>query len=460
MEVIIGTDNGMVKVVRIQSMKQAEYNQSRFNVKQATKFVQDGFRKKPEDENAPGIEILSYGNPKMENEIEAMHWGRNLTEFIVGDKKGVIKLVSIPTTINLQQFNTVATYTVPQPQKKEYGKFVTIRKFSNSDPNTFICVTEQGHTFFLDSSLTLHDKQPTHQLQKNISVAKLIQGNSFLAYGGEENEFKLYDFATSKPKFTARNVKHDTVDLRQPVHVTDLTAISDNEFVTVTKYRQIRLYDIRAQRRPVLSVVYGNNPFTRVEHKGPGSKNIYVTDTMGKIFEFEMRKPNTKEVRHTWAEKEAERFAVGAFGGYSGAVRSLQLVKSKTEEGEDKGWLVGGGLDRFINVHDYKTRKVVIKVYVKQRINFLFAEKILDNVKKEKMEQDVKEEEEEEEEAEEEDQEDWEELEEEEQDSDESEEEEKPQKGGKRKRVEVKGGRGGGAGKGQQQNKKEKIKDG
>eukprot|EP00960_Hanusia_phi_P032543 749910-Hanusia_phi.AAC.3 len=79
-----------------------------------------------------------------------------------------------------------------------------------------------------------------------------------IAYGGQENELQVYDLQSQTVTWKAKNVPENKLRLRLPVWVTDLQYLSsedENKIVICTAYGQIRLYDIRAQRRPVLNAV-------------------------------------------------------------------------------------------------------------------------------------------------------------------------------------------------------------
>ena len=102
---------------------------------------------------------------------------------------------------------------------------------------------------------------------------------NILVTGGKENELKLWDATNPKaPLFEAENVASrfsvlyiyclnalkvpdNYLDIRMPIWITDIQFLSDNHnvIVTGTSYHQIRLYDIRAQRRPVKEIEVGKN---------------------------------------------------------------------------------------------------------------------------------------------------------------------------------------------------------
>lgn len=91
----------------------------------------------------------------------------------------------------------------------------------------------------------------------------------YVAVGGRENELKLYDLAAQRveePVFTARNVAHDWLNVRVPVHIKDIAFLdAKNRMVTVSAHRHVRLYDpSSSQKRPVAELKFGEDALTTV----------------------------------------------------------------------------------------------------------------------------------------------------------------------------------------------------
>jgi len=61
-------------------------------------------------------------------------------------------------------------------------------------------------------------------------------------------------------------VRHDSLDLRVPVWVTEVGFTpgggTQPTVAVGTGYHQVRLYDTRAQRRPIYSTGFGDSPVT------------------------------------------------------------------------------------------------------------------------------------------------------------------------------------------------------
>jgi ribosome biogenesis protein NSA1 len=169
-----------------------------------------------------------------------------------------------------------------------------------------------------------------------------------VAYGGKENDVRLFDLEAKQHSWTAKNLANDFLDMRQPVWVNDLQFVCEapHQIALVTAYHQVRLYDTKAQRRPVINQLVGELPLTALVLKS--SSNLIFGDTQGNITEFDLR--NCK--------------VVGTYKGLGGGmgVGGLALHPSQPV-------LASGSLDRFFRLHSTRApRSLLHKVYMKQRV--------------------------------------------------------------------------------------------
>jgi hypothetical protein len=118
----------------------------------------------------------------------------------------------------------------------------------------------------------------------------------------------------------------------------------------VTGYKQVRIYDTRAQRRPVRRTNLGDYPFTVVALTRDG-KRLLTGDTIGTL-----RCVDLATLRET-----------GVYRGCGGSVRSISVHPTLP-------YMATGGLDRTLRVHNIDTRQQLRRVYLKQRLTaVLFA---------------------------------------------------------------------------------------
>ena len=198
---------------------------------------------------------------------------------------------------------------------------------------------------------------------------------SRLALGGREKELAVWDVATQKVLYTAKNVKNDNLQLRVPVWNVDLDfrSGSENELLALTAAREIRHYDMRlGQRRPLYSIPIdgtkmdvGDCRFNAMALYG--DYLAICGDVVGGLSMFDLRK----------------RISVGAMAGGGGSVRDISVD-------EDRGMICCCGADRYVRVYSIKSlkelqradakaepsvvrsgvgKKMLHKLYLKQRVN-------------------------------------------------------------------------------------------
>jgi hypothetical protein len=185
-----------------------------------------------------------------------------------------------------------------------------------------------------------------------------------IAFGGNENDLKMYDIETLQPAWSASNVPFDKLRLRVPIWITSLSfmqpqkdSISKANLVTGTGHKHIRLYDTSAGQRPVCSLDCGE---FRVSSLCVGASpdgvemphQVYVGDVSGGLNMWDLRM-NRK---------------VGTMKGSVGSIRDIQMDSSNS-------YLASVGLDRILHVYKTATNKVAHSVYLKNRLNrcILFA---------------------------------------------------------------------------------------
>ncbi|XP_054714984.1 WD repeat-containing protein 74-like [Uloborus diversus] len=183
----------------------------------------------------------------------------------------------------------------------------------------------------------------------NLSKMTVNPNKSFhLATGGEENDLKVWDVQNPKaPIFTAKNVRNDFLDLRVPVWITDVKFKPDDKIITCTRHHQVRLYDPRTQRRPVIDMEFEKYPLMSLS-LSHNEHQVVVGSSRGRMALLDLRK----------------KLLVHAFKGFAGSIRcvychpTLPLVASC-------------GLDRFLRIHDLEKHKLLKKIYLKTRLNCL-----------------------------------------------------------------------------------------
>ncbi|KAJ1821947.1 Ribosome biogenesis protein nsa1 (NOP7-associated protein 1) [Coemansia sp. RSA 2599] len=182
------------------------------------------------------------------------------------------------------------------------------------------------------------------------------------AAGGREQELSIWDAETAcvggggeyaepkcEPLFRSENVEPDWLGLRVPVWITDMQFLDSNtsnpQMVVSTRHSHIRIYDAKAQRRPVHSWEIGKAPIVHMaaSHVKP---EIFYSDNLGNLNQLDLR---TGKV-------------IGGYKGISGAVTDIALS-------EDGRRVAEVGLDRFLRVYEADgMRRMLHRAYVKQRV--------------------------------------------------------------------------------------------
>lgn len=165
--------------------------------------------------------------------------------------------------------------------------------------------------------------------------------------GGMKNLLKTWDIETGKRVWGARNVPLDFLGLEVPIAITDARYVDDvGNIIEATKVHELRLYDPRAQRRPVKKIPFMDVPITAVS-RCYRDKHVLAANSIGEMGLFDLR---------------SKIHPVCKYKGQAGAIRSIDAHPTAP-------YVATCGIDRFVRVHDIDTKKLSHKVYCKTRLN-------------------------------------------------------------------------------------------
>lgn len=198
----------------------------------------------------------------------------------------------------------------------------------------------------------------------HIEKMKLSPALDVLATGGNENLLALWSVENQTRVFKARNLPDDWLSMRVPNWDTDMcfmpaaevggyqpfesaseTVTDPYRIATVTGYRRVRMYDVRASQRPVVDASNGSEVARALACTNDGTYLI-VGDGAGRL--------QLLDTRYNMRP-------VGVLRGQCGSVRSLEVHPTLP-------MVASVGLDRFLRVHDLHTRKLLKQVYLTQKL--------------------------------------------------------------------------------------------
>ncbi|CAK9825313.1 WD repeat-containing protein 74 [Anthophora retusa] len=168
-----------------------------------------------------------------------------------------------------------------------------------------------------------------------------------IATGGENHKLKLFDLSRQVQTFLEKGLPHDWLELEVPVWISDIEFLPGTEqIVTVGRYGYVRLYDPRAQRRPVTDIEMANEPLTTLSIV-PREKQIIVGSGKGKMNLIDLRKP--AKVLNTYKD-------------FVGSVTGISCSNNGP-------FVVSVSLDRHLRVHHIDTKLLLKKVYLTSRMS-------------------------------------------------------------------------------------------
>ncbi|KAL1212836.1 hypothetical protein V5N11_019284 [Cardamine amara subsp. amara] len=205
-----------------------------------------------------------------------------------------------------------------------------------------------------------------------ILVGKVDGSENFTLFGGRRVEANIWDLEQCTKIWSAKSPPKDNLGIFTPTWFTSATFLSNDDhrkFVTGTKSHQVRLYDIAAQRRPVLSFDFRETAITAIA-EDPDGHTIYVGTASADLASFDIRTGKL----------------LGSFlGKCSGSIRSVVRHPQHPV-------IASCGLDRYLRVYDVKTRQLISAVFLKQHLTglvfdsgFTGEETVVDVATEEKM---------------------------------------------------------------------------
>ncbi|ORX58625.1 WD40 repeat-like protein [Piromyces finnis] len=333
-----------------------------------------------EVDKIPKPEVKRWGQIDRKREVlrMCMNTGKSIktpingAQFSVARKDGSVQVMSV---IDGAIISDVKVYTPAVVDKKKSLKVTSNNKKSeqfvgiNCHDGIIYACTDMGKFYIIDANKSTPEIKTVDLKQDNLWCMKVHPKESnIFATGGEERELCIWDLNKMeeddeseqentfkiKPIFTAKNVKHDFLNLRVPVWVTCMEWLDDNDTTKIiigTGHHHIRVYDTKKARRPILSVEIGEYPIRSLSLNKDRSQVIF-SDTIGTVTSVDVKTGK----------------ALGTFKGFAGSVSDVWC-------NPEEDILATVALDRHLRIFSTLGKRPLLhKVYLKTRINCVLGD--------------------------------------------------------------------------------------
>ncbi|CAH0730686.1 unnamed protein product, partial [Brenthis ino] len=276
--------------------------------------------------------LVDIKSLQKEDAITSMVWSNGeQTEILIGRKNQQVQVYN-----TLQGFTKTYTADFGEGDIVGLGKYK--RRLIAALSSGVVQVWSKKENFVVNTGAKL-DKMKVFE-----------EDSTLFATGGEENELKVWKIGEPESIFTAKNLPHDWLQLRRPVWVSDLAFLSQDVLAVCSRYGYVRLYDTRAQRRPVCNVEFEKMAATCIV-PGFEERQVFVGFGRGQLHQVDLRRGKPDK----------------GYKGAVGAVTSIGLVRGGGE-GRSGGLVVSNSLDRHVRVHSYETKEMIYKQYLTSKL--------------------------------------------------------------------------------------------
>ncbi|KVH98991.1 Adenylate kinase [Cynara cardunculus var. scolymus] len=271
----------------------------------------------------------------------------------VARKNGAIELLS-PVNGDVRASFTIKNQADVQSQEDDIVGLHLFKKRtseSSSRSCTLLTCTMKGLTSLRSTIIpkspgdsTCDDPPTTWNVcaAGNVLCCKVDESENYALYGGKGVEVNIWDLATHTKIWTAKSPPKNSLGIFTPTWFTSATFLSKDDhrkFVAGTNSHQVRLYDMSAQRRPVMSFDFRETPIKAVTEDLDGN-TIYIGNGSGDLASVDIRTGKL----------------LGCFlGKCSGSIRSIARHP-------DLPVIASCGLDSYLRIWDIQSRQLLSAV--------------------------------------------------------------------------------------------------
>ncbi|XWS51378.1 hypothetical protein CRYUN_Cryun12cG0171500 [Craigia yunnanensis] len=181
-----------------------------------------------------------------------------------------------------------------------------------------------------------------------ISCSEVDGSENYALFGGKGVEVNMWDLEKCTKIWTAKPPPQNSLGILTPTWFTSSTFLSKDDHrkvVAGTNSHQVRLYDVSAQRRPVISFDFRETPIKAVTEDLDGH-TIYIGNGSGDLASVDIRTGKL----------------LGCFlGKCSGSIRSIVRHPELPV-------IASCGLDSYLRIWDIGTRQLLSSVFLKQHL--------------------------------------------------------------------------------------------
>ncbi|XP_019453093.1 PREDICTED: WD repeat-containing protein 74-like isoform X2 [Lupinus angustifolius] len=303
--------------------------------------------------------VERWGEPDSSKSIMAVSMIDRKTQplMAVARKNGQVEVMS-PINGDLQAIISNANSTDLQ---SEENNVVGLHLFEKQDLEvasrscTLLTCTSKGNASIRSIEFTdLSTESPCNDSSKswnvcsggNILCCKVDTSEKFALFGGKGVEVNIWDLDNCTKIWNAKSPPKNSLGIFTPTWFTSATFLSKDDhkkFVAGTNSHQVRLYDISAQRRPVLSFDFRETSIKALDADIDGY-SVYIGNGSGDMASFDIRTGKL----------------LGCFiGKCSGSIRSIVRHPELPV-------IASCGLDSYLRLWDTKTRQLLSSVFLKQ----------------------------------------------------------------------------------------------
>lgn len=186
----------------------------------------------------------------------------------------------------------------------------------------------------------------------SILFSKVGGNEKYALFGGKNVEVNVWDLDKCTKTWTAKSPPKNSLGIFTPTWFTSATFLSKDDhrkIVAGTNSHQVRLYDISAQRRPVISFDFRETPIKAVTEDLDGY-TIHFGNGSGDLASVDIRTGKL----------------LGSFiGKCSGCIKSIARHP-------ELPLIASCGLDCYLRFWDIKTRQLLSAVFLKQHLTNVF----------------------------------------------------------------------------------------